>query len=665
VAGASARPRRWRRRLLVAVAVGVLVAVAVRVALTVYAADLFVFALARALAGSGAEVVFAEPPTVSLEGFESKGVQLRSVSGQEWARADEASGTAHLLFHEPYVSVALTLKNARAVWTSSSREQKKSEEARGYLDASLPPSISAIELEHAVVDLGERREVTLDASITAGSAGSTTVEVTRLDYAEPAGERAGEKLAGTVSVVPVAGAAPKIDVRVSEGAVLLGTVLYDFGAHPLTLMANVDGSGTGVRFTDASFALGKLLAGTGGFLLEGGALVSTNVRLISENLEPAFATLVREPFAGVAPALSGSELRGRGSLSLEMSSLSRHRSSATATLALESLETRSLRASALSAELPWIGAEQRGAAARTGRIRAKSIALLGFSWSGIDVPLDVSPGRLRAKSVQEWTTTGGSLRVTGLAYDDDAAKGPRLSGDVEVVRFDLRALGEALGRKGLSGSVRGNLGRVVVDSQAVSAPGSVAIDAWGGTVTLSRLSVENPFGRVPELGLDALVREIDLESLTAAFGFGRVSGVLEGHVTGLVIADGQPQAFDADLHTVERRGVSQKIDVRAIAQLGALGGDTGSLTGSLLKVIDRYRYSAMGVRCRLRNDVFEIRGVESRDGRDYLVKGSRLPPSVSVVSHSQVISFSEMLRRVERITDLEEEGETPDAKPKH
>jgi hypothetical protein len=253
--------------------------------------------------------------------------------------------------------------------------------------------------------------------------------------------------------------------------------------------------------------------------------------------------------------------------------------------------------------------------------------------------------------------------VTGLAYDDDAARGPRLSGDVEVVHFDLRALGEALGRKGLSGSVRGNLGRVVVDSEAVSAPGSVAIEAWGGTVTLSRLSVENPFGRVPELGLDAVVREIDLESLTAAFGFGRVSGVLEGHVTGLVIADGQPQAFDADLHTVERRGVSQKIDVRAIAQLGALGGDTGSLTGSLLQVIDRYRYSAMGVRCRLRNDVFEIRGVESRDGRDYLVKGSRLPPSVSVVSHSQVISFSEMLRRVERITDLEE-GETPDAKPK-
>jgi hypothetical protein len=158
------------------------------------------------------------------------------------------------------------------------------------------------------------------------------------------------------------------------------------------------------------------------------------------------------------------------------------------------------------------------------------------------------------------------------------------------------------------------------------------------------------------------VRDVDLESFTAAIGFGRVTGVLEGRVTGLVIADGQPQAFDADLHTVERRGVSQTIDVRAISQLGALGGDTGSLTGSLLKVIDRYRYSEMGVRCRLRNDVFEIRGVESRDGRDYLVKGSRLPPSVSVVSHSQVLSFSEMLRRVARITDLAE-GESPHAQP--
>jgi hypothetical protein len=658
VTGARDRPPRRRRRLVAALGVVVLLVIAVRVALTVYAADLFVVALARALAGSDAEVVFAEPPAVTLEGFQSKGVVLRSRSGEEWVQAEEASGSAHLLLRAPYVSVALRLKNARVARVPSAEV----EEAKGLAGLSLPSSLSSIELEGAVVDLGEGRKLALDASIAAGNAGSTRIEVDRLDYSEPSGERAGEKLTGAVSLKLVAGAAPEIDVRVTGGAALLGTVLYDFAAHPLTLSAGIDDSKDRVSFANASFAFGKLLAGTGAFTLERAAVVSADVRLVSANLEAAFATLVREPFAGVAPALAGSEVRGRGELSLQMRAPSRHRATASVTLELESLRTRSVEAAALAVELPWIGADERSDRARSGRIRAKSVSLLGFSWSGVDVPFDASTGRLRAKSVQEWKTRGGSLRVTGLSYEDDAVRGPRLFGDVELVSFDLATLGDVLGQKGLSGSMRGNLGRVEIDADAVRAAGSVDVQAWKGTVTLSRLSVDHPFGRVPELGLDATVRDVDLESFTAAIGFGRVTGVLEGRVTGLVIADGQPQAFDADLHTVERRGVSQTIDVRAISQLGALGGDTGSLTGSLLKVIDRYRYSEMGVRCRLRNDVFEIRGVESRDGRDYLVKGSRLPPSVSVVSHSQVLSFSEMLRRVARITDLAE-GESPHAQP--
>jgi hypothetical protein len=99
------------------------------------------------------------------------------------------------------------------------------------------------------------------------------------------------------------------------------------------------------------------------------------------------------------------------------------------------------------------------------------------------------------------------------------------------------------------------------------------------------------------------------------------------------------------------------VDVRAIVQLGVLGGGDGSsITGTLLKMIDRYRYSALGLRCRLRNDVFELRGVESGGDKDYIIKRSLLPPSVSVVSHSHVVSFSEMLRRVERITTIGEGG---------
>jgi hypothetical protein len=56
----------------------------------------------------------------------------------------------------------------------------------------------------------------------------------------------------------------------------------------------------------------------------------------------------------------------------------------------------------------------------------------------------------------------------------------------------------------------------------------------------------------------------------------------------------------------------------------------------------------MGFRCNLRNDRFTLRGVEEFDGKDYLVVGSVMPPRVNVISHNQTISFSQMIRRLER-----------------
>ena len=41
--------------------------------------------------------------------------------------------------------------------------------------------------------------------------------------------------------------------------------------------------------------------------------------------------------------------------------------------------------------------------------------------------------------------------------------------------------------------------------------------------------------------------------------------------------------------------------------------------------------------------------LESHAGQEMLVVGSLLPPTVNIVSHTQNIAFSELLRRLERI----------------
>lgn len=526
--------------------------------------------------------------------------------------------------------------------------------------------LSRVAVQDARVDFGGGRVAAFDATIEQAPGGAQTVTASRFDYTDESGELAAEKLEGALKVTSAGESAWSIDLRIDAGAALASAVLLDFGTRPLrasAVLSSLDGGGR--RLTELALAFGGILTLSGRVdLAADSSLHGADVVLGSEDLGPAFVTFVRDPFGGVVPALADASVEGRGRLALRIDAPSRHAAHATLSLTLASVKTRALEADGVELELPWTGATRRSGEVREGRVRAKRLVLLSLPWSGLDATLAGGPGRLRSRAPLRSNAFGGTLHVSDFLFEDDAAKGPRLSASLRIDGLDLAQAGAALGWTGLAGSVHGDLGRVTVDADAVHAEGGLDVEVFGGQLRLSRLFVEGPFSRVPLFGLDAMLSEIDLAKLTQALGVGRVQGVLEGSVSGLEIADGQPQAFDADVHTVPRKGVPQNVDVRAIVQLGVLGGaDSGSITGTLLKMVDRYRYSELGLRARLRNDVFELRGVRSEGGRDYLVKGSLLPPSVSVVSHSQVVSFSEMLRRIQRIAAIGEEGvpnaETP------
>ncbi|MGH7808748.1 MAG: hypothetical protein ACREP5_00570, partial [Candidatus Binatia bacterium] len=125
---------------------------------------------------------------------------------------------------------------------------------------------------------------------------------------------------------------------------------------------------------------------------------------------------------------------------------------------------------------------------------------------------------------------------------------------------------------------------------------------------------------------------------------------LEGSIDGLVLTAGQPSELRADLRSVDRGG-EQRISVEALNKITVLssGQEAGVLYGGLASFFDSFRYNKLGLKATLKNDRLTLRGVESRGDQEYLVVGSFLPPTVNVVSHTQVIAFSELLRRLERI----------------
>jgi hypothetical protein len=142
-----------------------------------------------------------------------------------------------------------------------------------------------------------------------------------------------------------------------------------------------------------------------------------------------------------------------------------------------------------------------------------------------------------------------------------------------------------------------------------------------------------------------------LEQMSETFAFGRISGILEGTITDLIIANGQPSEMQLDVHTVARSNSSQWISVEALDRITVLSsGENGSLIyGGIAGFFDEFRYSKMGFKATLRNDKLTLRGVESSDGKEFLVVGSLLPPTVNVISHTREIGFSDLMKRLEQI----------------
>lgn len=253
---------------------------------------------------------------------------------------------------------------------------------------------------------------------------------------------------------------------------------------------------------------------------------------------------------------------------------------------------------------------------------------------------------------------GGEIIVGALFWPDVITDPKRLSFSLEAKRLDLEELTAALDWPPFSGTLTGSIPEVQSSSDRLKTNGQIQAELFGGNMAMNQFEIENPFSPLAAIRLDADLQNIQLEQLSKTFAFGHISGMVAGTIDDLVIVDGQPAQFSAELHSVDRGG-EQRISVEALDKITVLssGQNAGALYGGLAGFFDSFRYSKLGFKAHLKNDRLTLRGVESRGDQEYLVVGSFFPPTVNIVSHTQVIAFSELLRRLERI-----QSEKPEVK---
>ena len=161
-------------------------------------------------------------------------------------------------------------------------------------------------------------------------------------------------------------------------------------------------------------------------------------------------------------------------------------------------------------------------------------------------------------------------------------------------------------------------------------------------------------GVLPKYGGNLEIKGLDLAILSKTFGLGRITGRLKGEVNNLVMVGTLPERFELRLEDDPSWQGKRRISLKAVRQMAELGGGSASI---FVPFVKNLRYERLGFSCKLKNDFFHLKGLFHKDGKEYLIKGPRLF-GVDVINQNPggIISFKEMIRRIENILGGQNEG---------
>ena len=281
-------------------------------------------------------------------------------------------------------------------------------------------------------------------------------------------------------------------------------------------------------------------------------------------------------------------------------------------------------------------------------------ALQGLDFGKADLPLQSSGGNIGLSQPVTVPMLGGGLHFENLNLRPATSEhGMEFDFSLTLQTLDVGQLAKALDWPAFKGQLDGHIPKVRYANDRLDFDGTLTAHMFDGTVLVSGLSMERPFGTAPTLSADIVLDDMDLQSLTEVFGFGEITGALDGSIRQLRLVDWSAQAFDAEFHTDPTWKGRQRISQRAVQDLSSVGGNAGGLGNSLqaqaLKLFDDFGYRQIGISCRLAEEVCEMDGLSSADNRFIIVQGSGLP-RLGVVGFNRRVDWPTLVQRLVDVT---------------
>ena len=529
--------------------------------------------------------------------------------------------TTRLLFEQ--VPVAWLQAYSATLWAEG-KLQKGSLDGR--LDVRIPPRGSPITVQGPLQLRGLAME-TPDGSIAAGAMDADV----QFGYTRNAAQRA-------ISA----------DVTFRGGELLAGGL---YAALPKTsVVANIRASQAGnndwifptLRWNDGAVLTAKGDARYSSAL----ALRTLNLQLHSNDLG---AARDRYLTGWLGPA-GFSDLQLRGGMQAELTRSADGLQAAHAQLigvdAIDGKQRFALHG--LDGDLRWTA----GAASVASTLHWNSGALFGIALGPTKIALLSQSRKLQLDGSANIPLLGGTLRLDKFDLTaPDASNGARFVLGLSLLKLQVAQLAKAFDWPAFGGTLDGTLPAARYENEILSFDGGLTAQIFGGTLAIDKLAMERPFGADPSVNADLTIKGFDLKALTGVFGFGEITGRLDGRIRELRLLNWSPIAFDAELHSDDKAPDRRRISQRAVADLSSVGGGgfVGGLQAQALKLFQDFGYARLGLSCKLVNNVCHMDGIGSAGTGYTIVEGSGLP-HILVIGFAREVDWPTLVSRLQAAT---------------
>lgn len=280
----------------------------------------------------------------------------------------------------------------------------------------------------------------------------------------------------------------------------------------------------------------------------------------------------------------------------------------------------------------------------------------GLAFGPAQLPLDSADGSIGLRAAVTVPMLGGGLRFEDINLRPPAGERTlEFDFGLAVEGLDVGLLAKALDWPAFQGRLDGRIPKARYANDRLDFEGNLVTHMFDGTVQVSGLAMERPFGTAPTLSADISMDDMNLQSLTEVFGFGEITGALDGSIRNLRLVDWKAEGFDADLHTDPDWKGKRRISQRAVQDLSSVGGASGlgdSLQAQALKLFDDFGYRQIGIRCRLADEVCDMDGLRSAGNGFIIVEGSGLP-RLTVVGFNHRVDWPTLVERLVAVTQGE------------